>query len=141
MHPARGGAGPRSSEVTLSRYARAWPWPAAALQPHRSETCNQFHRRHRSVEFRTFLDAIDAAVPPELDVHLILDNYATHKTAMIWRWLAKRPRYYVHFTPSAGPAAYVGPALVTGARIEGCGGAVMCRCLGRTEPALILARP
>jgi transposase len=58
------------------------------------------HRRHRSVEFRKFLDCIDAAVPEGLDVHLILDNYATHKTATIQRWLAKRPRYHVHFTPT-----------------------------------------
>ena len=74
----------------------------AALDVKTSQVISQFHRRHRSVEFRKFLDAIDAAVPPELDVHLILDNYATHKTALIWRWLAKRPRYYVHFTPTYG---------------------------------------
>ena len=67
-----------------------------------SQVISQFHRRHRSVEFRKFLDAIDAAVPPEMDVHLVLDNYATHKTALIWRWLAKRPRYFVHFTPTYG---------------------------------------
>ena len=59
------------------------------------------HARHRAVEFRRFLDTIDAAVPPALDVHLILDNYATHKTAVIRRWLAKRPRYHVHFTPTS----------------------------------------
>jgi transposase len=44
---------------------------------------------------------IDATVPRHLDVHLILDNYATHKTALIRRWLAKRPRYHVHFTPTS----------------------------------------
>lgn len=42
------------------------------------------------------------AVPPDLDVHLVLDNYGTHKTRLIWNWLAKRPRYYVHFTPTYG---------------------------------------
>jgi len=59
------------------------------------------HRRHRSIEFRKFLDTIDAAVPPALDVHLIMDNYGTHKTALIRRWLAKRPRFHVHFTPTS----------------------------------------
>jgi len=59
------------------------------------------HRRHRSVEFRRFLDPVDAAVPPALDVHLVLDNAATHKTEIIRRWLLKRPRYHVHFTPTS----------------------------------------
>jgi transposase len=55
-----------------------------------------------SLEFRKFLDAIDAAVPAALAIHLILDNYGTHKTALIQRWLAKRPRFHVHFTPTYG---------------------------------------
>ena len=58
------------------------------------------HRRQRSVEFRKFLDTIEANVPPDLAVHLILDNYGTHKTALIRRWLAKRPRFHLHFTPT-----------------------------------------
>jgi transposase len=58
------------------------------------------HRRHRAVEFRKFLDAIDDAVPPDLEIHLILDNYATHKTPLIRRWLSKRPRFHLHFTPT-----------------------------------------
>jgi len=74
----------------------------AALDVKTSQVISQFHRRHRSAEFRQFLDAIDAAVPRDLDVHLILDNYGTHKTPIIWRWLAKRPRFYVHFTPTYG---------------------------------------
>ena len=61
----------------------------------------QLHRRHRAIEFRKFLDTIDAAVPADLDVHLILDNYGTHKTALIQRWLAKRPRFHLHFTPTS----------------------------------------
>jgi len=61
-------------------------------------TCKQ---RHRSVEFIKFLDLIDAAVPEDLDIHIILDNYATHKTAAVHRWLAKRPRYHLHFTPTS----------------------------------------
>ncbi len=60
------------------------------------------HQRHRSIEFRRFLDAIDAHVPADLDVHLIVDNYGTHKTAIIQRWLAKRPRVHLHFTPTYG---------------------------------------
>ena len=72
----------------------------AALDVATGKVIGRLHRRHRAAEFRKFLDAIDAAVPPDLDVHLILDNYATHKTAVIQRWLAKRPRYHLHFTPT-----------------------------------------
>lgn len=57
-------------------------------------------RRHRAVEFRAFLDTIEAAVPADLEVHVILDNYGTRKTALIKRWLAKHPRYHLHFTPT-----------------------------------------
>jgi len=58
------------------------------------------HRRHRAVEFRKFLTTIDKAVPGELDVHLVCDNYATHNTAEIKAWLARHPRFHVHFTPT-----------------------------------------
>lgn len=74
----------------------------AALDIKTSEVLGQLHRRHRSIEFRKFLDAIDQAVPAELDVHLIMDNYGTHKTPPIRRWFAKRPRFHVHFTPTYG---------------------------------------
>ena len=73
----------------------------AALDVKTGTVIGECHARHRAIEFRRFLDTIDAAVPPALDVHLILDNYATHKTATIRRWLAKRPRYHVHFTPTS----------------------------------------
>jgi len=73
----------------------------AALHVATGEVIGDCHRQHRSVEFRKFLDTIDAAVPADLDVHLIMDNYGTHKTALIQRWLAKRPRYQVHFTPTS----------------------------------------
>jgi transposase len=73
----------------------------AALDTTTGTVIGQLHRRHRSVEFRKFLDTIDAAVPADLDVHLILDNYGTHKTALIRRWLAKRSRFHVHFTPTS----------------------------------------
>jgi transposase len=71
----------------------------AALEVVSGKIIGQCHRRHRAVEFRRFLETIEAAVPADLDVHLILDNYATHKTPAIRRWLTKRPRYHLHFTP------------------------------------------
>jgi transposase len=58
-------------------------------------------QRHRCEEFRRFLDTIEANVPADLDVHLILDNYGTHKTGLIRNWLAKRPRFHLHFTPTS----------------------------------------
>jgi transposase len=61
---------------------------------------SQLHRRHRAIEFRKFLATIDKAVPTELDVHLVCDNYATHNTPEIRTWLARRPRFHVHFTPT-----------------------------------------
>jgi transposase/transposase-like protein len=73
----------------------------AALDVKTGTVIGACHRRHRSVEFRKFLDTIEQAVPPSLDVHLILDNYGTHKTATIRSWLAKRPRFRVHFTPTS----------------------------------------
>ena len=60
----------------------------------------ELHRRHRAVEFKKFLVAIDKAVPAELDVHLICDNLATHKTPAIRDWLARHPRFHLHFTPT-----------------------------------------
>jgi len=73
----------------------------AALDTKTGKVIGQCHKRHRSVEFRKFLDTIEASVPANLDVHLIVDNYATHKTALIQKWLAKRPRFHVHFTPTS----------------------------------------
>ncbi len=58
------------------------------------------YARHRAEEFLRFLRLIDQRVPPELDVHLILDNLATHKTARVKRWFDKHPRFHVHFTPT-----------------------------------------
>jgi transposase len=74
----------------------------SALDVKTSQVLGQLHRRHRSIEFRKFLDAIDAAVPTRLAVHLIMDNYRRHKTALIRRWCAKRPRFHVQFTPTYG---------------------------------------
>src|SRR5438477_6461502 len=74
----------------------------AALELKTSRVIGQLHRRHRSREFREFLDVIEAQVPAELEVHIIVDNYGTHKTAIIRKWFAKRPRFHVHFTPTYG---------------------------------------
>jgi transposase len=61
----------------------------------------QPYRRHRHQEFLRFLKLIDAAVPKGLDLHLVLDNYATHKTPAIHQWLLKHPRFHLHFTPTS----------------------------------------
>jgi transposase len=60
----------------------------------------ELHRQHRAAEFKKFLATIDQAVPPELDIHLICDNYGTHKTPAIRAWLARHPRFHMHFTPT-----------------------------------------
>ena len=72
----------------------------AALDVKTGRLIGECRRRHRSVEFRQFLDTIDASVPKRFDVHLVLDNYGTHKTPLIHRWLVKRPRFHLHFTPT-----------------------------------------
>jgi len=73
----------------------------AALDVQAGKVIGKCFPRHRAAEFRKFLDEIDAHVPSDLDVHLVLDNSATHKTGLIRDWLAKRPRYHVHFTPTS----------------------------------------
>ena len=73
----------------------------AALNVATGEVIGRCFRKHRSVEFKKFLDTIDKAVPAPLDIHLVLDNYGTHKTAMIHNWLARRTRYHLHFTPTS----------------------------------------
>lgn len=72
----------------------------AALDIKEGEVLTQCKRRHRHQEFLAFLTHVDANVPADLDVHLILDNYATHKHPKVRAWLARRPRYHVHFTPT-----------------------------------------
>ena len=57
--------------------------------------------RHRAAEFRKFLDEVERNVPAGLDVHIVMDNYGTHKTKLIRSWFAKRPRWHVHFTPTS----------------------------------------
>ena len=72
----------------------------AALDVKSGKIIGRCHRRHRALEFRKFLDTIDVSVPLRLDVHLIVDNYSTHKTPMIRRWLVRHPRFHLHFTPT-----------------------------------------
>ena len=73
----------------------------AALDTKTGKLIGQTQARHRSVEFRKFLDTIEQNVPQQLEVHLILDNYGTHKTQLIQSWLVKRPRFHLHFTPTS----------------------------------------
>jgi transposase len=61
---------------------------------------SSLHRRHRTIEFKKFLTRIDAEVPTDLDVHLVCDNYGTHKTPAITKWLTAHPRFHVHYTPT-----------------------------------------
>jgi transposase len=119
-----------ASRSGLSRSAIHRIWRAFALQPHRSETfklstdplfiekvrdivglylnpperalvlCVDEKSQIQALD-RKFLEAIDTNVPSTLQVHLILDNYGTHKTPLIHRWLAKRPRFHLHFTPTS----------------------------------------
>jgi transposase len=73
----------------------------AALDVATGKVIGRCFRRHRASEFRKFLDTIEERVPPKLDIHLILDNYSTHKAARIQRWLLKHPRFHLHFTPTS----------------------------------------
>src|SRR5947207_15404507 len=73
----------------------------AALDVAAGKVIGECHGRHRSQEFLQFLETIDARVPADLDVHLILDNYGTHKTARVRRWFARHPRFHIHFTPTS----------------------------------------
>lgn len=72
----------------------------AALDIATGAVIGKCYGRHRAREFRKFLDEIEANVPADLDIHIVMDNYATHKTALIRRWFAKRPRWHVHLTPT-----------------------------------------
>jgi len=73
----------------------------AALDVATGKVIGKCFPRHRAAEFRKFLDEIEANVPEGLDVHLVMDNYATHKTKLVRDWLAKRPRWHVHLTPTS----------------------------------------
>jgi transposase len=72
----------------------------AALDVATGEVIGSIHRRHRASEFRKFLAKLDTQVPAELDVHLICDNYSTHKAPTVRAWLDAHPRFHMHFTPT-----------------------------------------
>ena len=73
----------------------------AALDITSGKVIGALHSRHRAIEFKQFLATLDREVPPELDVHLVLDNSSTHKTPAIRRWLTAHPRFVLHFTPTS----------------------------------------
>jgi transposase len=73
----------------------------AALDLTTGKVIGRLHSRHRAIEFKQFLQALDREVPAHLDVHLVLDNSSTHKTPAIQRWLAAHPRFVLHFTPTS----------------------------------------
>lgn len=73
----------------------------AALDIATGRVIGKCYGRHRAVEFRKFLDEIEAVVPADLDVHLVIDNYATHKAPTVRNWLNRRPRWHVHLTPTS----------------------------------------
>ena len=73
----------------------------AALDIATGRVIGKCYPRHRAAEFRRFLDEVEAAVPPDLDVHLVMDNYATHKAPLVRDWLIRRPRWHVHHTPTS----------------------------------------
>src|SRR5580692_4323442 len=73
----------------------------AALDVASGFVIGKCYRRHRAAEFLNFLKEIDAQVPEGPDIHIVMDNYATHKTPKIKAWLARRPHYHVHFTPTS----------------------------------------
>ena len=72
----------------------------AALDIATGRVLSQCRKRHRHEEFLSFLRLIDREVPAELDIHLVLNNYATHKHAKVRQWLAAHPRFHLHFTPT-----------------------------------------
>lgn len=90
---------PERRTATYSRHGTTSLF--AALDIATGRVIGKTFRRHRAAEFIKFLNEIDRSVPDELDVHLVLDNYATHKTPKVKRWLQRRPRFHVHFTPTS----------------------------------------
>jgi transposase len=72
----------------------------AALVAATGEVIGKCYKRHRTVEFRKFLNEIERNVPEDMDIHIVMDNYATHKAPIVRNWFARRPRWHVHFTPT-----------------------------------------
>ena len=72
----------------------------AAFNTADGSVISSVHRRHRSIEFKKFLTKILTVVPADLDIHLVCDNYRTHKSPTVKAWLEKHPRFHIHFTPT-----------------------------------------
>ena len=85
--------------MTTSAMARPRCSPPSTSPPGRSSDSATGATAAR--EFRKFLDHVEANVPPDLDIHIVMDNYSTHKTKTIRDWFARRPRWHVHFTPTS----------------------------------------
>ena len=104
-----GQMGPGQAERRTHDYVRHGTTSLfAALDTRTGKVIGQCHRRHRAVEFRKFLDTIEAQVPADLDVHLIVDNYATHQTALVPRqlYLPVGVNQFCRFTSSAWPRCW-----------------------------------
>ena len=86
----------------------------AALNAATGEVIAQCKSRHRHQEYLAFLNHVDQAVPADLDVHLFVDNYAKHKHPKVKAWLARRPRYHMHFTQTYSSGTLVWPCHPTG---------------------------
>ena len=82
----------------------------AALNIATGKVIGEGHRRHRAKEFLVFLRTIDEATPLTLDVHLVMDNYGTHKTPSVRAWMARHPRVYAHFTPTS--SSWINPPVL-----------------------------
>lgn len=95
MQPAH----PERRTATYSRHGTTSLF--AALDIATGRVIGKTFRRHRAAEFIRFLGEIDRAVPEELELHLVMDNYATHKTPNVKRWLLRHPRFHTHFTPTS----------------------------------------
>lgn len=74
----------------------------AALDVATGQVLGECHRRHRHQEFLQFLEQVESHLPKEMEVHLVMDNYGTHKVPKVIRWFARHPRYHIHFTPTSG---------------------------------------
>lgn len=97
----------------------------AALNVKTGSVIGACTKRHRSQEFRAFLDQVEASVPADLDVHLVLDNASSHKTRLVHDWLVKRPRWHLHFTPTSASWLNL---------VEGWFSILTRRCLQRGTP-------
>ena len=96
---ARSARGGRASHHDYKRHGTTTRF--AALDILSGKVIGQCMLKHRAVEFVRFLRRIDKTTPPQLDLHLVLDNYAAHKAPAVKRWLERHPRFHLHFTPTS----------------------------------------